>query len=251
MAESDGGSGNWLMTYADFITLMMIFFIVLYTFTPGVEKDKFEAIIGAFQGKDGVLKYDAVFSDEMLDVELQRAKNWDELDKMIQDKSLQEQVQLEMLPAGVRITLGEAVTFATYSATLIADSKVILKEIARAIEQYNYEPLDAVEVFGHTDNRPVINNAGRYPSNWELGASRAISVVKFLMVNADIPSNKFEAATYGKHRPIVSNTTKEGQRKNRRVEVFVKYVQKKSDEEKSILPTPKLTNQPTDSSSHE
>ena len=76
------------MTYADFITLMMIFFIVLYTFTPGVEKNKFTAIIGAFQGKRGVLQYESVFSDESLQIDIQRAKNWDEMYQKIQNEDL-------------------------------------------------------------------------------------------------------------------------------------------------------------------
>ena len=246
MAESDGGSGSWLMTYADFITLMMIFFIVLYTFTPGVEKDKFEAIIGAFQGKDGVLQYESVFSDEMMDIELQRAKNWDELEQMIKSQGLSEQVEIEMLPEGVRITLGEGVTFATYSAVLIPDAQTILNEIAKAIKMYEFEPLEEVEILGHTDNRPVINRAGKYPSNWELGAARAISVLKYITGRIDIPVKKFEAVTLGKYRPRASNTTEEGKRKNRRVEIFVKYGEKNNQKGKSDTSSPELTQKAMD-----
>ncbi len=228
MAESDDNSGSWLMTYADFITLMMIFFIVLYTLTPGVEKDKFEAIIGAFQGKKDVLNHNSVISIKTPNINSKRAENWKNFKQMIKENNHEDEVQLKMLPSGVRITLGEAVTFATYSAALIPDSYEILKGVAHAIEKYEYEPLKAVEVFGHTDNRPVINRSGKYPSNWELGASRAISVVKFLASNGDIAQKSFEASTPGPHHPRVSNGTKEGRRKNRRVEIFVRYVQKKN-----------------------
>lgn len=244
MAESDGGSGSWLMTYADFITLMMIFFIVLYTFTPGVEKDKFEAIIGAFQGKNGVLKFDSVFSDEMLSIEMQRAKNWEELRQMIKANDLENDVEIEMLPAGVRITLGEAVTFATYSAQLIPKAREILKVIARSVEKYTLEPIEAVEVTGHTDNRPVVNTAGKYPSNWELGAARSISVVKFLVQNSTIEPKKYEASTFGKYRPKASNNTDKGKRENRRVEIFVRYFQNQSakdEKETAAISSPSKT----------
>jgi len=112
------------MTYADFITLMMIFFIVLYTFTPGVEKNKFTAIIGAFQGKRGVLEYESVFSDESLQIDIQRAKNWDEMYQNIQKENLGDQVEIDIIPDGVRIIMGEAALFETYSATLLLNHMI-------------------------------------------------------------------------------------------------------------------------------
>ena len=211
------------MTYADFITLLMIFFIVLYTFTPGVEKSKFEAIIGAFKGKQGVLKFDSVFSDEILDIEIQRAKNWDKLQRMIDQKNLGRQIQIDLMPDGVRIILGESITFKTYSADLIPPAKEILQEVIKAITNYKNEELDQIEIHGHTDSRPVRKNATRYKSNWELGAARAISVLQFMITNTSLPSSYFQAATYGQFHPLVSNNTPEGMRKNRRVEILIKY----------------------------
>lgn len=241
MAESDGNAGSWMMTYADFITLMMIFFIVLYTMTPGVERSKFEAIIGVFQGKQGVLEHSSVISNKTPSLKRKRADNWSVFEQMIKENNLEDEVQLKMLPSGVRITLGEAVTFDTYSAALIPDSYQILKGLAHAIEKYEHEPLEAVEVFGHTDNRPVINPSGKYPSNWELGAARAISVVKFLAANGDIAQESFEASTPGPYHPRVSNDTKEGRRKNRRVEIFVRYAERETKNINERLPENGLT----------
>jgi len=211
------------MTYADFITLLMIFFIVLYTFTPGVEKSKFEAIIGAFKGKRGVLKYDSVFSDEMLDIKVQRAKNWEQLQRMIDEKNLGDQIQIDLMPDGVRIILGESITFKTYSAQLIPQAEDILQNVTNAIIDYNEEELDQIEIHGHTDSRPVKKNATKYKSNWELGAARAISVLQFMIANTTLPSSYFQAATYGQFQPIANNKTTEGMRRNRRVEIHIKY----------------------------
>lgn len=212
------------MTYADFITLMMIFFIVLYTFTPGVEKNKFEAIVGAFKGKRGVLQYDSVFSDEMLDIEMQRAKNWEELRQYIEKQELSDAVELQMIPSGVRIILGESVTFDTYSALLKPAAPPILRTIIRTIEGYEAEELRELEIQGHTDNRPIRPAPGRlYQSNWDLGAARATSVLEYFVDNSTINPALIKASTFSQYRPRTENDTAEGRRKNRRVEIFVRY----------------------------
>lgn len=246
MAGSSDGSGSWLMTYADFITLMMIFFIVLYTFTPGVEKSKFEAIIGAFQGKRGVLRYDSVFSDEQLDIEVQRAKNWEKFEQYIEDEELSEEVQVDLMSNGIRITLGESVTFDTYSAILKERAQEILNKIGKNLKSYTAEDLKEIEISGHTDNRPVKANATRYKSNWELGAARATSVLEFFVDNTKIEAKYLKASTYGPHRPRADNELAKGRLRNRRVEIYIRYkdpntetrkseeLRKKSKEPKSI-----------------
>ncbi len=212
------------MTYADFITLMMIFFIVLYTFTPGVEKNKFTAIIGAFQGKKGVLQYESVFSDEVLEIDVQRAKNWDELYKKIQRENLEDQIEIELIPEGVLIIMGEAALFRTYSTVLLPESLSLLQEIVKGIERYTIEEVDVIDVQGHTDNRPIrISDNRKYESNWELGAGRALSVMDFLKDNSSLPPGKFSISSFGEFRPRVPNTSPDNMQRNRRVEVFIKY----------------------------
>jgi chemotaxis protein MotB len=225
MGKSGGKSGgNWLMTYADFITLMMIFFIVLYTFTPGVEKNKFTAIIGAFQGKRGVLQYESVFSDESLQIDIQRAKNWDEMYQKIQNEDLQDQVEIDIIPDGVRIIMGEAALFETYSAKLLPESHDLLLDIANGIERYTLEEIDVIDIQGHTDNRAIRVSADRkYESNWELGSGRSLSVMHFLEENVSLKPEKFSIRSFGEYRPRVPNTSPENMQRNRRVEVFIRY----------------------------
>jgi len=201
----------------------MIFFIVLYTFTPGVEQSKFEAIIGAFQGKRGVLKYDSVFSDEQLDIEVQRAKNWEEFQEYIKEEDLTDEVQVDLISAGIKITLGESVTFDTYSAVLREQAKVILIKIRKNLKEYTAEDIEEVEISGHTDDRPVKKNATLYTSNWELGAARATSVLDFFIDNTVIEAKYLKASTYGPHRPRVNNMTPKNRKRNRRVEIYVRY----------------------------
>lgn len=218
------------MTYADFITLMMIFFIVLYTFTPGVETAKFEMIIGAFNGKRGVLDKESVFSDEMLDVDVQKAKNAKKREETFQslldyvgEKKLGDNVQVQMLPDGVLIILGEKVTFNTYSADLLDDSQELLAVIIEVITGYKGEIIEEVEIQGHTDNVPIRANATKYKTNWELGAARAASVLYHITANSDMEPELFKASTYSEFRPRIENTSDENRRKNRRVEIYIHY----------------------------
>lgn len=214
------------MTYADFITLMMIFFIVLYTFTPGVEKSRFTAIIGAFQGKTGVLQLESNFSHEILQIDLQRANNWERLYEKIKEENLEETVEIVLIPDGIKITLGEAALFETFSTVLRPDAELILQEVVIGIEQYEEEEVEFIEIQGHTDDRPVLVTINRkYETNWELGAGRSISVMNYLLNNTQLNPERFSVSSFGEYQPLVPNDSPGNMQKNRRVEVFIRYVQ--------------------------
>lgn len=211
------------MTYADFITLMMIFFIVLYTLTPGVERQKFEAIIGAFQDDQGVLHHDSVVNEGQLDIQVKRNENWKQFQQYIRQEGLSKEVQVDLMSEGIRITLGESVAFDTYSARLKPKAKGILQKVGKNLTAYTAEELKKIEVQGHTDNRPVKEGAVLYKSNWELGAARAISVVRFLADKTHVNPEYLKASTYGPYRPRATNKTKAGRQRNRRVEIYIRY----------------------------
>ncbi|MEX0648313.1 MAG: flagellar motor protein MotB [Balneolaceae bacterium] len=233
MAKSGGGSGSWLMTYADFITLMMIFFIVLYTLTPGVEQNKWEAVVGAFQGKRSVLYFDSIVVNETQRIEVQRAENWDQLYKRIQREDLQHDMEIKLIPEGVQIIMGEGVLFETYSVVIKEEGWSILNDIVDGINNYTFEEVSDIEIEGHTDNRPVIvNGVRKYESNWELGSGRALSVLKFLSDRTVISDEYYSITSYGEHKPIAPNDTQENMRKNRRVEIYIKYSPPSENENK-------------------
>jgi len=223
MEESGGGSGSWLMTYADFITLMMIFFIVLYTFTPGVSASQFEKIIGVFKGKKGILQKESAISNSKNYKEVARAQKWEEMNEYLVEQGLDEHVKIELLEDGVLIILGEAVTFQTYSAEIMEEGKGIINQIVNIIRQNKIEPIKEIEVQGHTDNVPVRAGNRKYNSNWELGAGRAVSVLQYLTENMDISNKIVKASTYGEHQPRATNDTRKGRSENRRVEIYLKF----------------------------
>ncbi len=209
---------NWLLTYSDFITLLLIFFIVLYTLTPGIEMTKLNMIISTFKGGEGVLTESSVLPPESLIARrMRRAEHWEDLGRYIEDRQLADQVQIDLLPEGSRIILREALTFPSGSSQLLTESASVLNEIAYLFDADVRE----IEVQGHTDNIPI--RSGAFRSNWELGAERAASVVRYLIDNTDIPPDRFKASSHGEHRPLASNDTEEGRRANRRVEIYIRY----------------------------
>lgn len=230
MAGSSKDTGDWLITYSDFITLLLIFFILIYTLTPGIQKEKFQAIIGAFQKNDGILEYRSVTDATPLNVrQEERAKNWENLQNHLESENLAAQIQLDLMPEGIRITLGERVSFDSYSAELKPTAQEILSKIGQNLHRYTAEDIDEIEISGYTDDRPVLEGARLFQSNWELGAARATSVLEFFVNRTPIEGRYFKASTYGPYRPRTTNDTPERRRENRRVEIYVRYEQPDPD----------------------
>ena len=226
MGQRSDKSTNWLVTYSDFITLLLVFFVVFYSLTEGIEKSKLSAIVTHFKGGEGILNESSVIPAGSLAERLRkREQRWEDLSNYIESQGLKDQVQLDLMPEGSRIILKESLTFNSGQAQLLAQSRDVLREITYLFD----DNIEVIEVQGHTDNRPI--RSSRYSSNWELGAERAISVLQFLMANTTLPPEKFKASTVGEFRPLASNESAEGRRANRRVEILIRYQQPEGDGE--------------------
>ena len=209
--------GNWLTTYSDFITLLLIFFIVLYSLTPGIDDSVLNSIVSPFKGGTGVLKESSMIPAERLPDRMRIEEEWEGFQDYIEEQDLQDEVQIDLMDGGSRIILRESLTFESGAADLIEGGQEVLQEIIYLFDQ----SVEEVEVQGHTDNIPVVTPA--YDSNWELGADRAASVVRFLIENTVLPPERFKVASHGEFRPVATNETPEGRRANRRVEIYVRY----------------------------
>jgi chemotaxis protein MotB len=129
-------------------------------------------------------------------------------------------VKMELLASGLQIVLPNEVLFATGSANLKPEGQALLKELVGALEEVPYQ----VIVIGHTDNVPIGPGlAKRFPSNWELAGARAASVVR-MMASEGLPPEQMLAISTGDTRPIASNDTEEGRKRNRRIEVRIRPV---------------------------
>lgn len=223
MGRSKKDTGNWLITYSDMVTLLLVFFVVLYMLTPGIDQDVLQQFLQRFQGGTGVLEQqqtviDRTSKDNEDEIRKERLERWQALIDLVEDRQLEEHFEIDLIPEGIRITLSESVTFNSGSAELLTQARTILSEIAELFSDDIYE----TEVQGHTDNMPIAESA-HYRSNWELGAARAISVVRFIKEMSGLAPERFKASSFSEYRPVEDNDTESGRRANRRVEIYVRY----------------------------
>lgn len=180
MGKPKEDSGTWLMTYGDLVTLLLVFFVLLYTMTPGVEEQAFNSFISYFQQHSGFFPDNSSLTTnlqnnpnpEQVDDFLQEnMEKWQAMAEFVENTADMEGVEIEITEEGFLITLADSVSFLSGSSDLLPDAQEILNEVAGSVNNERWE----IEVQGHTDNVPI---SGRvYQTNWHLGAARAVSVL--------------------------------------------------------------------------
>lgn len=228
--EEHENSERWLVTYADLITLLLAFFIVMYSMSK-VDMKKFGAMTAAMnaifegggialQGDTGVslgVEATAIPSDSESIAIMREAL--DGLKRKVVDalvaRELNEVARVGMDPRGVVLTIDNGYLFAPGEAELRGDSRWLLARIADVLASM---PVD-VRVEGHTDNIPMAG--GRFADNWDLSTARATSVLRDFIRDSHIPPERLSASGYGEFRPVADNGTVEGRARNRRVELVI------------------------------
>lgn len=220
---------RWLLTYADLITLLLAFFVVLYS-ASNQDLKKFEALAQSLRqafnsgvvvptGSDNVLQGGVGINDlgfpQARDLEAIST----ELAGFAEQHGLEGKVTVRAEPGTITISLTDNLLFAPASADLQPDSGVVLREIAGIIRGLPNQ----VRVEGHTDNVPL--NTSQYASNWELSTARAIAVLRYLVEVEGINPTRLYGAGYGEYRPIADNSTPEGRAQNRRADIVIIYQQ--------------------------
>lgn len=204
----------WAVTYGDLMSYLMIFFLVLFSFSISkndkTKSRKYEESLGniqkAFGGKQDQKRLDRARAKEQEDFVVSRLK------ESVQNKELSGLVQIQSSERKVKLVLTEAVLFDSGSSELKEKAKGVLKPI---ISELGNLPNDVL-VEGHTDNVPI--KGGRYHTNWELSMARAYSVIQFMQEQGMAPG-KLAGIGYGEHRPVAPNTDPAGRSRNRRIEI--------------------------------
>jgi len=194
--------GGWLTTYADMMTLLMTFFVLLFamsTLDP-VKLEQFGQSLGEHEGSRKKSKK----------VSLSQINK--EVKKLVMEQKLQQQVKVRMDARGVTLEIASDLAFGSGTATLSGPIKSFLVKLVSTMEKATY----AIAVEGHTDNVPI--RSGVFPSNWELSSSRASAVIRYL-TSQGIEADKFRAIGFGDTVPKVENDTAENRAKNRRVDI--------------------------------
>ncbi len=226
--DSTSTTGEWIVTYSDLVTLLLCFFVLLFSFSE-IDARKFEAIVRSFQGSLGILEGGKTIDEDQfvnqasqsnrLFREQEEAESMDwlyqRLGSFIQENNLDATVILGIEERGLIIRFTDQVLFDSGKAVIKKEAREIMTTIGEILKQSE----KYIRVEGHTDNVPI--NTSKYPSNWELSTARAVNVVKFFIEDSDIPPERLSAAGYGEYHPIVPNDSSENRQKNRRVDVVI------------------------------
>lgn len=224
---------RWLVSYADFITLLFAFFVVMYAFAKTGANQQHQvstAIEAAFQSMGmpvqpvegppadngpapGVVMDDTVLSPNLALAGLERMEN--QLSSTLAPELAAHTVSLGMGRDGLVISLREVGFFASGSATPKSAALPTLRRIATALGSSPYN----VRVEGHTDNVPVHN--AQFDSNWELSTARATAIARLLLALKAVPPDRLSAAGYAQFHPVASNATAAGRAQNRRVDLVI------------------------------
>jgi chemotaxis protein MotB len=128
-------------------------------------------------------------------------------------------VTISKLQGKLTVNIVDRVMFDSGEAVLKPDGEVVMRKIASILQEH---PQLAIHVIGHTDNIPIRQTAqGRFASNWELSAARALAAVHFLTERAGVDPHRVGAVGYGEFRPVADNATAEGRAKNRRIAITI------------------------------
>jgi chemotaxis protein MotB len=227
---------RWLVSYADFITLLFAFFVVMYAISQ-VSEGKYrllsDALIQAFQSADrqraspraeiGVAPAGGAVIELPVrqHPEVRRRREEarlqgiaDDIRRVLEPLVREGQVQVTQSARGISVEINAAVLFEPGQAELNDAALRSLDAVARVLAGVAND----IEIEGHTDNSPIANTV--YPSNWELSAARASRVVR-LFAQAGVSPGRMAAIGHGEYRNVAPNDTAEGRARNRRVTVMI------------------------------
>jgi chemotaxis protein MotB len=245
---------RWLVSYADFITLLFATFTALYALSKS-DASKAKAVADGLREAFGVSGAKMV-PMEALDIngipsDLARLphgqgnqnqpqstkeagkQEFEEIKKQVEEflmtKGMYDKVAIDRQERGLVVSLKEGGFFESGSADVKPEAFKVLEELAKKILSYR----NLVRIEGHTDNVPIRSRT--YPTNWELSSARATNVVRLLTDRYRIPPGKISATGYGDSRPKTSNDTPAGRARNRRVDIVILSASGEASEPETIL----------------
>ena len=216
------GAPGWMATFADLMSLLLTFFVLLLSFST-ISDDKFNQALMSLEGGFKPFPKSAGF----ITLIPKPPKNQNEeaaqvarrLKRRLQVRGLERKVKVEYdALGGVKINLPSSLLFEASQSTLRPAALPIIQDIAEVLGEL---PESFFEVQGHTDSRPL-SNAIQFRDNYDLSYQRAHSVTEQLVATGGISVNQFEIHAIGAGQPIATNSTEEGRSANRRVEIYVR-----------------------------
>jgi chemotaxis protein MotB len=252
--EEEGSGYSWMDTYGDMVTLLLCFFVLLYSFSS-LNATKAAELISAFSGSkaaSAIQAFDITTAreepistiDEMINYESRdgeegqehNAELIEEQEKIndlfdqlyyiiktyIETNHLSGQVSVDRTDDVIILRFSEMALFNSGKATILPESRPILDHFIQIISE-NIGSIKMVNIEGHTDNVPI--STSEFKDNWDLSVKRATNTLRILLEADIIDETKLSAIGYGEYAPIASNDTSEGRAMNRRVDFVLNKVQ--------------------------
>jgi chemotaxis protein MotB len=238
---------RWLVSYSDFITLLLALFVVMYAVSH-VNEGRYRAVAGSLvaafgnqpnqmnpqpiatmtpdalppvHGPMGDSTGDYLIAKKARRIAEAQRRQHEKMEIIARDVMAafdpllkNGQVRISQSNLGVRVEIDASLLFAPGQAVLQEESSRVLESVAQVLKNVDH----AIQVEGHTDNIPIVTE--KFPSNWELSAVRASSVVRLLIDNG-VEAVRLTAVGYGENRPLEPNDSEEGRKHNRRVTVMI------------------------------
>jgi chemotaxis protein MotB len=253
--EAPKGSPAWMTSYGDLMSLLLVFFILLFSFSV-VNVEDFIKTIGsidaAISGSKGTFKLTddnsvqspvpsgrapvpseakgggtsavkkpPVATMKKIQVTRDEVQAMVELKNTIEKKVIgesgQENINLTITERGLQVSLKEQILFDRAKAKLHSEVGPVLNVVGETLMSNSF----SVRIEGHTCELPI--DTTEFPSNWELSTARAVSVSRYLIEEGQIAPERFSVTGYGEYKPLVPNTSEENRSLNRRVDIIVLY----------------------------
>ena len=230
---------RWLVSYADFITLLFAFFVVMYA-VSSINEGKYKILSGSLitAFKNTTASAGAAQPTHLEPI-IKKEEQQDGMIKIIEENKIQRiqkqekmqsiaksilqvleplvsngKVRVTQSNLGITIEINASVLFSPGEALLSDHSSETLRAVAQVLMNHDHE----IQVEGHTDNQPI--STVHFPSNWELSTARASSVIR-LFIESGVDGQRMTALGYGENRPMDTNDTIEGRMRNRRVSIMI------------------------------
>jgi len=218
--QRGGGQDRWLLSYADFVTLLFALFVTMYAVST-VDADKLAPAASSMRSAfDGETRHSGSVPVADIGVIVPQTpprldQVRDELARVLADAIAAGQLELIEDARGLVVSLPERATFAPASTDMTASALELVGRVALAVKPFD-RPL---RIEGHTDNVPI--STREFRSNWELSTARAATVIRFLIERVAIDPRRLSAAGYGEFHPRVANDSPEKRALNRRVDIVI------------------------------
>lgn len=220
---------RWMLTYSDLITLLMIFFIVMYSMSQ-VDQNKYKQVAQslsvAMGGGKSIIGADntASINEHVSEVDPSNPEQSEQqklsalqkqVNTYLKQNGLSSSVGTNIDERGLVVSINDSLFFDEGNAAIKPQIQTKLIGIGKIINKLG----NSIRVEGHTDNIPI--NNGQYSSNWQLSAIRAANVVQFFQSKVGIKPEKLSVGGYGEYKPVAANSTDSGRARNRRVDIII------------------------------